>query len=419
MRAGRVVLIVVAACVLSLFVVVVISLVSDSEQSSQEQSALDPFYTPPDPLIGKPGDIIRSEPLDGFAITGANGYRILYISQNPAGQLQASGGMVWIPTAPAQGKRDVVAYAHGTSGFGDACAPSRDPNTPTSQPFIQTLIDRGYVYTATDYVGLGTPGEPYYMIGRSEATDVVNSVRAAQRFAGANAGSRYAVMGHSQGGHSALWTGALSKQIAPELELVGVAASAPATQLVPLLEQQWNTMIGWAIGPEVAVSWPVVYPALSPVTDIMTSQGADNYQSMAYECLEVAGLQGYAEEAFGNQMFATSPAGDPDWRATMQAETPQPLPATMPVMITQAMQDGIVLANTNALTQQVWCQAGSNLEFNWLGQLATGPLASAQTHEDTLYAAWPMEIDWFQDRFAGRPAQPNCAFTPPVTPASQ
>jgi alpha-beta hydrolase superfamily lysophospholipase len=280
-------------------------------------------------------------------------------------------------------------------------------------------MDLGYVYTATDYVGLGTPGDPYYMVGASEAQDVVNSVRAAQRFPGSDAGSRYAVMGHSQGGHSALWTGALSEKIAPELELVGVAASAPATQLVPLLEQQWNTMIGWAIGPEVAVSWPTVYTSLAPVTNILTPQGADHFQAMAYECLETAGVQGYVQEALGHQMFASSPASDLDWRDAMAAETPPPLPAELPVMITQAMQDGIVLANTNALTQERWCKAGTNLQFNWLGQLATGPLASAQTHEDTLFAAWPLEVDWMQDRFAGRRAQPNCSFTPPVAPAAQ
>ena len=42
----------------------------------------------------------------------------------------------------------------------------------------------------------------------------------------------------------------------------------------------------------------------------------------------------------------------------MREQTPKPLPASMPVLINQAMGDGVVLANTNSLTQQKWCAAG-------------------------------------------------------------
>ena len=396
-------------------VVAVAAITANNVESNQTQEALDPFYTPPNPVVGKPGDIIRFEPLTGFNITDGTGYRILYVSKDPTGALRASGGMVFVPTKPVAGERKVVAYAHGTSGLGDACAPSRSPLTPTAQPFIQTLMNLGYVYTATDYVGLGTPGEPFYMIGSSEAQDVVNSVRAARNFPGSNAGTTYAVMGHSQGGHSAIWTGALSKEIAPELDLVGVAASAPATQLEPLLNQQWNSLIGWAIGPEAALSWPLVYPELAPV-DILTPTGVELYTDLAYECLEAAGMKGAIESAMGKELFAENPAKVPAWAAAMKDQTPAPLPPSMPTLISQAIGDGVVLANTNSLTQQKWCAAGSNVQFNWLGQLATGPLASAETHENTLYAAWPMETDWIQARFANEPATSNCGFTPPVAP---
>lgn len=415
MRALKVVLIVLAALAVGFVVVVVASVTSSNVESNQQQAALDPFYTPPDPVVGKPGDVIRSEPLTGFNIKDGTGYRVLYVSKDPTGALRASGGMIFVPTKPATGKRNVVAYAHGTSGLGDACAPSRSDLTPAAQPFIQTLMDLGYVYTATDYVGLGTPGEPFYMIGSSEAEDVVNSVRAAQNFPGTNAGNTYAVMGHSQGGHSAIWTGALSKKIAPELELVGVAASAPATQLEPLLNQQWNSTIGWAIGPEVALSWPLVYPDLAPV-DILTPKGAQIYTDLAYQCLEAAGVKGAIEGAMGNDLFSENPSKAPGWAQAMQDQTPAPPPASMPMLISQAIGDGVVLANTNSLTQEKWCKAGSNVQFNWLGQLATGPLASAQTHENTLYAAWPMETNWIQARFAGTPATSNCGFIPPVAP---
>ncbi len=417
MRVFKVFLIIFAAIAVSFVVVVSASVISNKAETKQEQAALDPFYTPPDPVVGKPGDIIRSEPMAGFDIKNGTGYRVLYVSKDPTGALRASGGMVFVPSTPVTGDRKVVAYAHGTTGLGDECAPSRSPLTPAAQPFIQTLMDLGYVYTATDYVGLGTPGEPFYLIGSSEAEDVVNSVRAAQNFPGSQAGKTYAVMGQSQGGHSAIWTGALSKKIAPELDLVGVAASAPATQLGPLLNQQWNTTIGWAIGPEVALSWPLVYPELKPV-DILTPAGADIYVDLAYKCLDAAGIKGSIENALGNNLFSENPSNVPAWARAMQDQTPPPLPSSMPVMITQAMGDGVVLANTNALTQQKWCAAGSNVHFNWLGQLATGSLAPLATHQNTLLSAWPLETDWIQARFAGEPTTSNCGFTPPIKPYS-
>ncbi len=418
MRVFKVFLIIFAALAVSGVVVLAITVLQPRVESNQTQTTLDPFYTPPNPLVGKPGDIIRSEPLTGFNIKNGSGYRILYLSQGPTGELRASGGMVFVPTTASPKDRPVVAYAHGTSGFGDACAPSRNSETPVNQPFIQTIIDLGYVFTATDYVGLGTPGDPYYLIGKSEANDIVNSVRAAQSFPGSKASNRYAVMGHSQGGHSAIWTGALSKKIAPELDLVGVTATAPAAEIEPLLEQQWNTTIGWAIGPEVMLSWPLVYPNLNP-GDVLTPEGDKQYAELAYECLQTAGMQGFVEKKIGINMFSKNPGDVPAWRAAIAEQTPNPLPTSMPLLVNQAMGDGIVLANTNSLLQQQWCKAGSNVQFNWLGQLATGTLGPIETHGDTLFAAWPMETDWIQQRFADKPATPNCGISSPVAPYSK
>ena len=44
-------------------------------------------------------------------------------------------------------------------------------------------------------------------------------------------GDRCAIVGYSQGGHGALWAGQLAAEWAPDLELVGTFAGAPATEL--------------------------------------------------------------------------------------------------------------------------------------------------------------------------------------------
>lgn len=413
--------IVVAALLVAGIVSIGVKIGDSKINTDEHQTALDPFYTAPDPLPStKPGTVIRYEPMPdlGWNLQNANAFRTLSVSEAPDGTPRVTGGMVIFPNTPSSTPRPVVAYAHGTSGFGDACAPSRDTATPAAMPWVQTMINNGWVVTTTDYVGLGTAGDPYYLIGKSEATDVINSVRVARNIPGTDAGTDYVVFGHSQGGHSALSVGEFSKQIAPELTLKAVAATAPAAELGPLLSLQWNTLVGWAIGPDVLVSWPSVYKDIDP-NSVLTEYGSKNYEQLAYMCLANAGIKGALETQLGNELFSKDPGSVPAFAAAIQDQTPKPLPASMPLFISTSIDDGIVLPQTSALLEQKFCAAGSNLQFEWLGQLATGSLAGPETHVNTPLAAWPMVVNWIQQRFANAPTTPNCGITPPVKPAAE
>lgn len=381
---------------------------NQNSQVNKVQESIASFYLPPDPLPTTPGQLLRSEPLN-VDVQGGNAYRILYVSQRPDGSPAASSGMVFIPDspAPAQG-RPVVAWAHGTLGMGDACAPSRALNPLGDMDYWLTeMLDRGWVVTATDYVGLGTPGPELYLVAEAEARDVVNSVRAAAQLPDANTRPQYAVWGHSQGGHSALWTGHLSTQLAPDLSLIAVAAAAPAAQLVDIMGAQWQGTIGWGIGPEVAVSWPIINPDLQ-VTDILTSAGLENYERLAEECLNNDDgllLELAVRQELDQTFFKDNPVQNAAWKAFAEEQTPPPLPATMPTLIAQSMADQVVLAWPNAITQEKWCAAGSDLTMMWLGVV---------NHQQTAMTAGPSVVGWLEDRFAGKPTQPNCATPPPV-----
>ena len=89
MRAFKVFLIIIAAVVVAGIVIVTTSVIQGKVETNQTQEALDPFYTPPNPLVGNPGEIIRTEPIADYPITGATANRILYISKDPAGNLRA------------------------------------------------------------------------------------------------------------------------------------------------------------------------------------------------------------------------------------------------------------------------------------------------------------------------------------------
>jgi pimeloyl-ACP methyl ester carboxylesterase len=293
--------------------------------------------------------------------------------------------------------------------MGDACAPSRSDNPlGDTANWLDQMMSLGYVVVATDYTGFGTPGPNLYLVGEAEARDVVNSVRAARNIEQAAASGEWIVWGHSQGGHSALWTGHLAKELAPELNLKAVAAAAPAAELSDIIDAQWQTAVGWVIGPEVVTSWPAYYPDL-PIDGFISPRGITNTERLANECIVPAALEGYLRTDFGQDYFAVKPTTNATWAAAAKAQTPAPLPADMPVFVAQSIADTVVLAWPNAVLQEKWCAAGSDLTMAWLGVVS---------HQDTAMTVGPEAVAWIDDRFNDRPSARTCNVPPPVAPAA-
>jgi hypothetical protein len=186
-------------------------------------------------IAGPVGSLIREEPRSGAA-ADATAHKVLYRSTKPDSTPIAVSGIVIVPAgqAPAGGW-PIVAWAHPTTGVVPRCAPSLAIFLFQQIAGSRRLLEDGYAIAATDYPGLGTPGPHPYLVGESEARAVIDSVRAARLFPGLENSNRFAVWGHSQGGQASLFTGMIAKTYAPELQLVGVAAAAPATDLATLV----------------------------------------------------------------------------------------------------------------------------------------------------------------------------------------
>ncbi len=405
MRIGRIIGLTVLALIVVGASYGIARVLAAGEESRDRQVALDPFYAPPDPIPADLGTVIRREPLD-IDVPGGRAERILYVSERPDGTRAVSGGMIFLPDAPAPADgRPVVAWEHGTLGMGDACVPSRSTHpTGDMTTWLGPMMRLGWVVVATDYVGLGTPGPNQYLIAEAEVRDVVNAVRAAQAIPEAQAGDRYVTFGHSQGGHSSIWTGHLGPEYAPELTLLGVAAAAPALDLPQIASAQWDTTVGWVIGSDLIESWPTYYPDL-PVESILTTSGADAQARLSAECIGQSALEASVREAFGEGFFATNPNDQAAWRTALADQTPAPLPDTMPVFIAQGTADQVVLPWPNAIVQKAWCAAGSAISVLWMGEV---------NHQDAAKVAGPTAVEWIADRFAGRPAGRTCDLPPPI-----
>jgi acetyl esterase/lipase len=348
------------------------------------------------------GGLIRSEALDG-APDGAAAYRVLYKSQGLQGEPIAVSGVVIVPGGPTPANgRPIVAWAHPTTGIVPKCAPSLARVFFQSIQGLNQMLQRGYVVTATDYPGLGTVGPHPYLVGISEARAVLDSVRVARSMPGAGGGLAFAVWGHSQGGQAALYTGILARSYAPELELVGVAAAAPATELGTLLTDDMDTAGGKNITAMTLWSWSRVYGA--PISNVVSPQAMPAVDQLANGCIErffdAIDRRGPARELTQNFLTVNNLSDAKPWDGLLASNTPGTLPPSIPVFLAQGMKDTLVRPAVTKNYMQSLCKAGSAVE--WYPVPGSGHLFVAR---DSAGAA----VDWIAARFAGSPPAPsNC-----------
>ena len=167
-----------------------------------------------------PRTLISAAPLAG-APSGSSAYRIRYYTTNLNGRRREVTGAVIVPDGPAAAEgRNIVAWAHGTSGIAESCAPSDSPDLYRSIAGLSDILQRGYVVVAADYEGLGSTGPHPYLVGESAARAVIDAVRATRQLPIAASTGRYAVWGESQGGQTALATGQIAARYADRKSVV-------------------------------------------------------------------------------------------------------------------------------------------------------------------------------------------------------
>ncbi|MBC8013219.1 MAG: alpha/beta fold hydrolase [Methyloceanibacter sp.] len=354
-------------------------------------------------IPGKPGSIIRVWPLEGGGPGGGDAFRILYRSTGLKGEPIAVSGAIFIPPgAPPAGGRNVIAWAHPTSGVVEACAPSLMPDVSGMIWGLAGMLKQGYVVVATDYPGLGVPGQIHpYLIGVSEGRAVLDSVRAARALPRSGASNRFAVWGHSQGGHASLYTGELAASYAPDLKLVGVAAAAPATYLVELFDADKSSSTGKELTAMALYSWSKLYK--QPATGLVQPGAMGAFERMAHDCIEsVAEFAAIekAEKPLEHQQFLkVDPTEVEPWRGIMQRNTPGQMPAGAPVFIAQGTADTTVPPQITKRFGNALCKQGTRVSFI---------LLNGVSHTFAAKNSVGPALAWMGDRFRGAPAPSDC-----------
>ena len=180
--------------------------------------------------LRQPGLMLRTEALpDDFSLTSAaSAQRIIYSSTDGLdgkSPIMVSGA-VFLPKGekPADGW-PVIAWAHGTVGVADVCAPSNNPRSDRDAKYLNHWLDQGYAVVASDYQGLGVPGGHPYLATRPEAYSVLDAVRAAEGFTKYGLSKKVVLVGQSQGGGAAFATATEASAYAPELDIRGTVAT--------------------------------------------------------------------------------------------------------------------------------------------------------------------------------------------------
>lgn len=348
-----------------------------------------------------PGRILQQEAISG-APDGAQAYRIIYQSRTARGDDVAVSGLVIVPAgSPPPAGRPVVAWAHPTTGVVPACAPSRSALRYAMIPGLRDMLKRGFVVTATDYPGSG-PGEVQpFLDGPAEARAVLDSVRAAAQIAGSGAGRRFALWGHSQGGQAVLFAGAMRAGYAPELELAGVAAAAPATDLAALFRDDMGTKGGNNLTALALWSW--AHTEAAPFEPIVRADAVPAINVVAAKCIDV--LLTSPSKRAADKVLATGFLKVPDvtgvepWRAIIARNSAGPLPREVPLFLAQGGADVIVRPAVTAAFMARQCAAGGRV--TWLGRPQTGHGWIASKSSDAA-------IGWIADRFAALPPPDDC-----------
>ncbi|MDO9353176.1 MAG: lipase family protein, partial [Solirubrobacteraceae bacterium] len=372
------------------------------------------FYIPPDPLPpGKPGDIIRWQPMDmSKAITktrrGVKGYLVMYRSTSAIGEPIAVTGTVLIPHEdPKQGaaNRPLISYGNEAQGLGDNCAVSRLMRFGHTGEIALTepMLKRGYAVASTDYEGLGTKAVHTFGVTVSSAHSMLDMARAARNLEVAKLpkDGKLALYGYSQGGAAVGMAAEIAGTYAPELDIS--AAAMGGAPIEPYTFSKFNDGGVFAsVNVAAAAGYDAAYPDLK-LRDMLNPYGEKIIDKTYNSCIEqIFPLANTKASSFlkdGLDIYK-----DPRWIARLnENEIGNGAAPTMPVYNFHALGDQAAPYAMATRLRRKWCGEGVQLRhvgLYVLEHVSAGPV-------------WmPQAAKWVQARIEGKPDKGNCGYSP-------
>lgn len=373
--------------------------------------ALSSFYRVADMLPDAPGVLLREEAMpDQPEIDAANeSRRILYTSTDvrwQSGRIPVSGAL-YLPAgrAPAAGW-PVVAWAHGTLGIADVCAPSWTGLRPRDATYINRWLKAGFAVVVTDYQGLGGPGPHPYLNWQAEGRSVLDSVRAAIAARPRQISNRVLVAGQSQGSGAAVGAARLAREYAPELNLIGAVATGlvstfPAGPVSQPVRNSSNMFLAFAAGglrddgPEI--------------DDIVSDKGCQLLEAARSGCTgDVTRLARKLRVADLGEAFSVSMERLAELRLPV---TDMPMGNIgVPLFVGTGLADATITPVRQHAAVAALCAAGNNVTWNRY---------EGHGHDGALHGSFDGSLAFARATLAKKNISSNCAEIAPPGPPGQ
>ncbi|MBY9065439.1 lipase family protein [Hyphomonas sp. WL0036] len=363
------------------------------------------FYRAGISETARAGHLLKAGPYLRDLPEGASARRILHTTTLNGGvPATASALVLWKddPAASETAPRRVIAWARSASGAAPGCGGSMQGAPYAGIPALDALLNEGWVLVASDYAGLTTPAAHPYLIGNGEARSVLDAVRAAHDLPDITLSLETIIWGHSQGGHAALWSGILARNYAPELQLKGIAAIAPATDLPAMVADIETTPEGRIFSSYVARAYADTYPDLY-FSGIVRPEARWQATEISKRCL--GGIDGLVPALIADKLTKGSIFRGGETGTSFRKHLAENVPdkrIAFPILILQGKRDEVVSARVQAGFARRRCQAGETIDYQAFDQ---------QDHMSIIgpdSPAVPELLTWTRARFAGRPAPAIC-----------
>ncbi len=357
------------------------------------------FYDPSaESIPGQRGSVIRAQPLTGAQVVpGARNYLALYRSVDLRGKPVAVSGTLSVPegTAP-EGGWPLISWAPGSTGVADVCAASRSEGSTPSRDDQARWVAKGYAVARTDYLGLGTPGDHGYMIGATEQRAMADIATAAREI-DKSVGARWVAMGHSQGGHAALFAAADAAGWTPNSPLLGAVALAPTSHLgeqVRMAKWAASNPLGKIGTGDLSVYLPLLVRGAQTVTDVdparfLTDRAKSLLPVADSEC--TSGLREKGKWGGLSPKDVLTSHGDiSGLLRILDDNDPGGLRFTTPVVVLQGRSDLTVpLTATDALVSELQA-AGQSVDYRKYDDI---------DHSEIVSASFADALAWVNTRF--------------------
>lgn len=354
---------------------------------------------------------------------GVRNFKLRYTTQDRGQPVEATA-IVAIPVGvPLDKPLPIVVFQHGTTGFMDDCAPSRDLQDGVLSSLA--LATQGYIGVSPDYIGMLGFGPPSpegtihpYLVGESVAIACLDAVRATmaaledQDAAPLGDPAQVLLFGGSQGGHAAFFTELYAPYYSPELTILAAVSAVPPTNLLRHAQAGCATF-GDPTGSLVAalVAMQHWYGLPQDLSTLLTNDEpffvASELEKIMSTGCGVPEDSSYEQISSPDQIYAqpflsNCAAGDWDeaqpWGCFLAENsvrfTSVPRISDTPFLVLFGETDTLVSTDIEREEAQLLCQAGYRLQYRE---------CAGAGHTQAPGQAMRFFLDWMKARIEGQP----------------